>query len=196
MAEPLEERSTAVLFTQARTPSAWKREPVSDDVLLRIYELARLGPTSANCSPARFVFVRSPEGREQLRPALSKGNVDQTLTAPVTVIVAHDSAFYDQLSRLFPHADARSWFAASPSLVAETALRNGSLQAAYLILAARSQGIDAGPMSGFDRNAVDRAFFEGSTWRADLLVNLGHADRSKLRPRLPRLSFEEACRYA
>ncbi|MDQ0393345.1 3-hydroxypropanoate dehydrogenase [Labrys monachus] len=182
------------LFTRARTFSAWRTEPVSDDLLRELYGLVRLGPTSANCSPARFVFVRTPAGKEKLRPSLSKGNLDKTMAAPVTVIVAYDTAFYEQLPKLFPHGDARSWFTSSPELSRETAFRNGSLQGAYLIVAARALGLDAGPMSGFDNAALDAAFFAGMTWKSNFLINLGYGDPAGQFGRLPRLEFEEACR--
>lgn len=191
---PLDTNALAALYTEARTHSHWTDEPVPDELLHRLYELIRLAPTSANCSPGRFVFVRTPEGKARLAPALSKGNLDKTMSAPVTVIVAWDTAFYEALPRLFPHADARSWFTGSPAAAHETAFRNSSLQAAYLILAARALGLDAGPMSGFDKAKVDAAFFAGTPWTTNLLVNLGHGDASRVQERLPRLPFDEACR--
>jgi 3-hydroxypropanoate dehydrogenase len=184
------------LFLQARSHNAWTPEPVSDALLERLYDLMKMGPTSANCSPGRFVFVRTPEGKQRLAPALSKGNLEKTMTAPVTVIAAWDTRFYDELPTLFPHADAKSWFTGSPEAAHETAFRNSSLQAAYLMLAARSLGLDAGPMSGFDKAQVDQAFFEGSTWTANFLINLGHGEPSKVFDRLPRLPFADACRLA
>jgi 3-hydroxypropanoate dehydrogenase len=196
MRPALDETTLATLFSEARTHSAWSGEPISDEQLAKLYELTRLGPTSANCSPARFVFVRSAEGKEKLKPTLSSGNLEKTMSAPVTVIVAYDREFYEALPKLFPHADARSWFTSSPDFAEQTALRNSSLQAAYLILAARAMGLDTGPMSGFDRAKLDEAFFAGSTWTANLLINLGHGDPEKLHPRLPRLAFDEACTLA
>lgn len=184
------------LFMQARTHNGWTDEPVADEQLRQLYERVSMGPTSANCCPARFVFVRSAEGREKLRPALSSGNLEKTMSAPVTVIVAYDRAFYEALPKLFPHADARSWFTSSPEFAEQTALRNSSMQAAYLILAARGMGLDAGPMSGFDRAGLDEAFFSGTTWTTNLLINLGHGNPQKLFPRLPRLPFDEACKLA
>ena len=181
------------LFLQARTHYVWRDQEVSDNQLREIYGLLRTGPTSANSSPARFVFLRTHGARERLRPALSSGNMDKTMSAPVTVIVAHDPKFYDHLPRLFPHADARTWFADSPALAETTAFRNGTLQGAYLILAARAVGLDAGPMSGFDNARVDEAFFGASGWKSNFLVNLGHGDGEKLPPRSPRLEFDEAC---
>ncbi|ATN36903.1 malonic semialdehyde reductase (plasmid) [Rhizobium sp. ACO-34A] len=189
----LDDDALDLLFREARTHNGWTDRSVTDGELEDIYVLARMGPTSANCSPARFVFVRTAEGKEKLRPALSSGNLEKTMTAPVTVIAAYDVAFYDKLPALFPHGDARSWFTSSATLAEETAFRNSCLQAAYLILAARARGLDAGPMSGFDKTKVDEAFFAGTTWKSNFLINLGHGDRSKLFDRLPRLSFEEAC---
>lgn len=196
MHTPLDNTALDQLFNEARTHSYWQDKPLEAGILEQLYALTALGPTSANCSPGRFVFVTSQEGKEKLKPALSSGNVEKTMTAPVTVIVAHDMAFYDRLSQLFPHADARSWFTGSPELVKETAFRNSSLQAGYLILAARSLGLDAGPMSGFDPSKVNEAFFAGSSWQVNMLINLGYGDREKLHPRLPRLRFEQACKLA
>jgi 3-hydroxypropanoate dehydrogenase len=181
------------LFREARTHTKWTDEPVTDDHLRALFDLLKWGPTSANCSPARFLFVRTPEGKEKLRPALSAGNVDKTMAAPATVIVAYDPKFYDQLPTLFPHADARSWFAGNEALAEETAFRNGSLQGAYLIVAARALGLDCGPMSGFDRAKVDEAFLAERGWKSNFLVNIGHGDASALHPRAPRLGFDEAC---
>ena len=192
----LEDAALALLFTSARSHNGWTGEPVSDAQLQRIYTLASLGPTSANCSPARFVFVRTPEGKQRLAPALSKGNLDKTVSAPVTVIAAWDRRFYDKLPTLFPHTDARSWFTGSPEAAHETAFRNASLQAGYLLLAARAVGLDAGPMSGFDKAKVDAVFFEGTDWTTNFLINLGHGDASKVFGRLPRLPFDEACLLA
>ena len=181
------------LFRDARTHNVWTDQPVTDDDLRAVFDLMKWAPTSANSAPARFVFVRSPEARQRLKPALSAGNADKTMAAPVTVIVAYDPRFYDKLPRLFPQADARSWFAGNEALAAETAFRNGSLQGAYFILAARALGLDCGPMSGFDREKVDEAFLGGYGWKSNLLINLGHGDPDRLFPRNPRLDFEEAC---
>ncbi|MEJ1130571.1 malonic semialdehyde reductase [Variovorax sp. CCNWLW225] len=189
----LDDAALALLFTEARSHNGWTGEPVTDEQIRQIYALARMGPTSANCSPARFVFVRTPEGKQRLAPAVSKGNLEKTMTAPVTVIAAWDRKFYDKLPMLFPHTDARSWFTGSPEAAHETAFRNASLQAGYLLLAARAVGLDAGPMSGFDKAKVDAAFFEGTDWSTNFLINLGHGDAAKVFGRLPRLSFEEAC---
>lgn len=184
------------LFLDARTQNGWRAEPVSDDTLRQLHALAKMGPTSANCSPARFVFVRSKEGKEKLKPALSQGNLDKTMNAPVTVIVAYDERFYDQLPKLFPHTDARSWFTSSPELAHETAFRNGTLQGGYLIIAARMLGLDTGPMSGFNNKLLDEAFFAGTSWRSNFLINLGIGDPSKLFARSPRFAFDEACQLA
>ncbi|HBI09050.1 MAG TPA: malonic semialdehyde reductase, partial [Franconibacter pulveris] len=181
------------LFTQARTHNAWLERRVSDEQLQEIYALARMAPTSANCSPGRFLFIRTPEGKARLKPALSSGNLEKTLSAPVTVVVAWDAQFYDKLPELFPHGDARSWFTSSTALAEETAFRNSSLQAAYLIMACRALGLDCGPMSGFDRDKVDAEFFAGTTWKSNLLINIGYGDASRVYPRLPRLAFNDAC---
>ena len=189
----LDAAALATLFTEARTHYKWTDEAVLDSTLYELYDLMKMGPTSANCSPARLVFLRTAEAKEKLKPALSAGNVDKTMTAPVTVILAEDPKFYDQLPKLFPHADARAWFASSEALAAETAFRNSTLQGAYLIMAARSLGLDVGAMSGFDRAKTDAAFFAESGWKSNFLLNLGHGDPSVLFPRAPRLSFDEAC---
>ena len=181
------------LFQDARTHYSWTDEPVSDALLEQLYDTLKFGPTSANTSPARFVFLRTPAARERLRPALSAGNIDKTLSAPVVAIVAWDPRFYDRLPELFPHADARAWFAGNDALAEETAFRNATLQGAYLILAARALGLDCGPMSGFDRAHVDAIFFAESGWRSNFLVNLGHGDGAGLFPRAPRLGFADAC---
>lgn len=196
MSAPLDTPALDQLFRTARTYNAFSGE-IDDATLHRLYELLKWGPTAANASPARFVFVRSPEAKAKLGPALDAGNREKTLAAPVTVIVGHDMAFYDKLPVLFPHTDARSWFAGRPEPVLETvALRNGSLQGAYLILAARALGLDCGPMSGFNNAMVDEAFFAGTAIRSNFLVNLGKGDPSSLFPRSPRLGFDEACLIA
>jgi 3-hydroxypropanoate dehydrogenase len=190
----LPDESLDQLFRQARTFPGWRPEPVPVALLREIYELARLGPTSANSSPARYVFVTTDEAKARLLPALMPGNVEQTRAAPVTVIVAWDTEFYDQLPKLFPQKDMRALFAGNRALIEETALRNSSLQGAYFILAARALGLDCGPMSGFDPAKVNAEFFPDGKWRANFLCNLGYGDPTKLRPRNPRLEFEEACR--
>jgi 3-hydroxypropanoate dehydrogenase len=184
------------MFHQARTHNGWQAKPVDDALLKRLIELALLGPTSANCSPGRFVFVKSPEAKEKLRPALSAGNLEKTMAAPATVIVGMDMAFYEHLPKLFPHADARPWFAGNDKMIAETAFRNATLQGAYLIMAARALGLDTGPMSGFDAAKVDAAFFAGTTVKTNFLINLGYGDPSKLFARSPRFTFDEAARIA
>jgi 3-hydroxypropanoate dehydrogenase len=192
----LDQNALDTLFLSARTHNKWKPEPVSEETLRQLYDLVRQGPTSANCSPARFVFVTTPEGKEKLKPSLSSGNLEKTMTAPVTVIVAEDMEFYEKLPTLFPHADAKSWFTGNQAMVEETAFRNSSLQGAYLILAARALGLDTGAMSGFNKDKVNEAFFAGTKIRANFLVNLGHGDPAGLFGKLPRLSFEEACTIA
>lgn len=190
----LDERSLDTLFRNARTHSAWLDKSVDDELLIKLYELMKWGPTSANSSPARLVFVKSPAAKDRLLPAMIPSNVDKTLAAPVTVIVAQDHEFYEQLPRLFPHTDARAWFAGNSALIDTTAFRNASLQGAYLIIAARALGLDAGPMSGFDNAKVDAEFFSGTKIRSNFLINLGYGDASKLHPRNPRLRFDEAAR--
>jgi len=184
------------LFRNARTHNVWLPTPVGDDELRAIYELMKWAPTSANCSPARIVFVRSQEAKARLEPALSPGNREKTMAAPVTAIIGYDLAFYDKLPQLFPHTDARSWFAGKPALIETTAFRNGSLQGAYFILAARAVGLDCGPMSGFDNARVDAEFFAGTAIRSNFLCSLGHGDPAKLFARSPRLAFDDACRIA
>lgn len=189
----VDQATLARLFTEARSHNAWQPQPIADALLEQLYALTAMGPTAANSSPARFVFVRSAEGKERLKPCLSEGNQQKTMDAPVTVIVAYDSEFYEELPYLFPHTDARSWFAGDTAMAEASALRNSSMQAAYLLLAARALGLDTGPMSGFDAQKLDQAFFQGTPWKANLLINLGHGDPAALRERLPRLPFEKAC---
>lgn len=194
MTDPLNAASLQQLFTEARTFSHWQDKPVSAELLHQLYELVKFAPTSANGSPARFVFVQSAEAKARLKPALSEGNLAKTMAAPVTVIVAADYRFYEHLPQLFPQTDARSWFTGNQALVETTALRNSSLQGAYLIMAARALGLDAGPMSGFNNALVDDAFFAGTAVRSNFLINLGYGDHSKLHARNPRLSFDQAAR--
>jgi 3-hydroxypropanoate dehydrogenase len=192
MSHVLSDAALDQLFRTARTHNELGGE-VSDETLHRLYELAKWGPTSANMSPLRLVFVRSPEAKAKLAPALDEGNYAKTVAAPVTAIVAYDMAFYDKLPYLFPHTDAKSWFDSKPEPALETAaLRNGSLQGAYVLMAARALGLDCGPMSGFDNARVDEAFFAGTRIKSNFLINLGHGDVAKLFPRSPRLSFDEA----
>lgn len=186
--------TTEQLFDHARTQNGFLPEPIPEATLHRLYEMLKWGPTSANCSPARFLFVRSPEAKARLLEGMSAGNREKTRQAPVTVIVGMDMAFYDKLPQLFPPADARAWFVGNQALIDATALRNASLQGAYLIIAARALGIDCGPMSGFDAAAVDAAFWDGTTVKTNFIVNLGHGDPAKVFARHPRLAFEDACR--
>ena len=190
----LDDSALDVLFRGARTKNAWTDRPVSDDTLHALYDLLKFGPTSANCSPARFLFIRTPETRERLKPTLNPGNIEKTMAAPVTVIIAHDPLFYEHLPKLFPHADARAWFSGNPDLAEETAMRNGTLQGGYLIMAARALGLDCGPMSGFDKEKVDRAFLADQGWKSNFLINLGYGVSDDPFARSPRLDFEEACR--
>lgn len=183
-----------VLFTEARTHNGWLDKPVSTAQLQEIYDLMKWAPTSANASPARIVFVTSPSEKEKLLACMAEGNVEKTKTAPVTAIIGMDMAFYEQLPKLFPHADARSWFAGNQPVIEATAFRNSSLQGAYLMLAARAVGLDCGAMSGFDPEKVNATFFAGTTVKVNFICNLGYGDESKLFPRSPRLSFEEACK--
>lgn len=182
------------IFTKARTHSAWSPQTVSDQLLQQVYDLMKWGPTSANSSPARIAFVKTKQAKEKLLTCLAPGNVEKTRSAPVTAIVAHDLEFYEKLPRLFPHTDARSWFVGNKPFIESTAFRNGSLQGAYLIIAARALGLDCGPMSGFDNAKVDAVFFEGTSWKSNFLCNLGYGDPSALHPRSPRLEFNEACK--
>src|SRR5580765_1698403 len=195
MSTVLNDDGLDLLFRKARTHSAWLPEPVDDALLRRVYDLAKMGPTSANMCPMRLVFVKSKAAKEKLKPALDAGNVDKTMAAPVTAILGMDIHFFEQLPKLFPHADAKAWFKDLPDNVLEyIALRNSSLQGAYFMLAARALGLDCGPMSGFDNQKVDEAFFAGTTVKSNFLCNLGHGDASKLHARSPRLSFDEACK--
>src|SRR4051812_37760777 len=195
MSNVLSSEALGQIFREARTHNAWLDKPVEDDLLKQAYDLAKMGPTSANMCPLRIVFVKSREGKEKLRPALDAGNVDKTMKAPVTAIIGMDVHFYEQLPKLFPHADAKAWFKDLPENVLEhIALRNSSLQGAYFMLAARSQGLDCGPMSGFNNAKVDEVFFAGTTVKSNFLCSLGYGDASKLYPRSPRLSFDEACK--
>jgi 3-hydroxypropanoate dehydrogenase len=182
-----------LLFREARTHSHWLDGEVSDVLLQAVYDLAKMPPTSANSNPLRIVFVRSPEAKERLKPALMAGNVDKTMAAPATAIIGYDARFHELLPRLFPHEEARSWFEGDEALIEETAFRNGTLQGAYFILAARALGLDCGPMSGFDREMVDRAFFPGGRVKSNFLCNLAYGDASQLHLRSPRLDFEDAC---
>ncbi|GLS27596.1 malonic semialdehyde reductase [Marinibactrum halimedae] len=193
MTTPLNDAALAQLFTDAHTHTSWQEKSIPEEVLHQLYDLVKVGSTSANCCPARFVFIASDEGREKLKPCLSSGNVEQTMSAPCTIIVAYDEEFYEELPTLFPYADARSWFTSSPDAAYETAMRNSSLQGAYLISAARALGLDTGAMSGFNPELLNQTFFENSTWKVNFLLNIGYGDGEKVHKRLPRLSFEQAC---
>src|SRR6267142_471035 len=189
---PISQEALNQLFREARTHSKWLPERVPVEILRKAYELARLGSTSANGSPARFVFLTTPGAKALLEPVLAPGNADKTIAAPVTVIIAWDTEFHENLPRLFPQADVRSYFVGNRPLIEENAFRNSSLQAAYFILAARALGLDCGPMSGFDADKLNAEFFADGKWKVNLLCNLGYGDPSKLYPRNPRLNFEEA----
>jgi 3-hydroxypropanoate dehydrogenase len=182
-----------IIFRDARTHNGWEARSVSEALMQATYDLMKWGPTSANCSPARFVFVASKEGKERLKPHVSEGNLEKTMSAPCCVIIANDMAFYEKLPQLFPHTDAKSWFVGNEKLIAETAMRNGTLQGAYLMIAARALGLDCGPMSGFDQDGVNEAFFSGTTYKSNFLCNIGYGTDENLFPRSPRLDFSEAC---
>jgi 3-hydroxypropanoate dehydrogenase len=190
MTEPIE----AKLFTQARTHNVWTDRPVDDALLHRLFDLMKFGPTSANCSPARIVFVKGAQQKSKLAECMSEGNRAKTLQAPVTAIIGMDTEFYEKLPKLFPHTDARSWFAGKPAHIEATAFRNSSLQGGYFILAARLLGLDCGPMSGFDADKVNTAFFAGTAHKVNFVCSLGYGDASKLFPRSPRFVFDEVCR--
>lgn len=190
----LSKEAIDILFTNARTHNAWLDKPVTDAQLQEIYDLMKWGATSANCSPARIVFVRSAAGKEKLLACVSQGNFEKTKAAPVTAIIGMDMEFYEKLPQLFPHADARSWFAGNQAAIDATAFRNSSLQGAYFMLAARAAGLDCGPMSGFDADKLNDTFFAGSSIKVNFICNLGYGDAAQLFPRSPRLAFDEACK--
>lgn len=185
--------TTAQLFTEARTQNGYLDQPVADDTLRALYDLVKFGPTAANTCPARFKFVRTAEAKARLLACVSPGNVAKIEQAPVTVIIGMDLAFYELLPKLFPHVDARPWFAGKPAVIQESAFRNSSLQGGYLIIAARALGLDCGPMSGFDPAKVDAAFWAGTEVKTNFLCTLGHGDPAKVFARSPRLGFDEAC---
>jgi nitroreductase len=194
MSHKLSDDGLDLVFRRARSHNGWLPDPVSEAALKELYELMKWGPTSANCCPARFVFVKSPAAKEKLLPCMEQGNVEKTRSAPVVAIIAQDMEFYEQLPKLAPHLDARSWFVGDKDLIEVTAFRNTSLQGAYLIIAARALGLDCGPMSGFDNKKVDDAFFSGTAWKSNFICCLGIGDPAKLHPRAPRLDFGEACK--
>lgn len=193
MSKTVSDAALDQLFRAARTHRSWTGEAVSDVLLAAVYDLAKMAPTSGNCSPGRFVFVTSPAAKARLKPCLSAGNVEQTMSAPVTAIIAYDVEFYELMPRLYTPA-SRDWFAGQPAKIQAAAFRNGTLQGAYLILAARALGLDCGPMSGFDNARLDQEFFPEGRWKSNFLCNLGHGDGGRMRPRNPRLDFDEACR--
>ena len=185
--------TTEQIFDSARTHNGFSAQAVPEATLRQLYELMKWGPTSANCSPARIVFVSTPAAKERLLGCMAAGNVEKTRQAPVSAIIGMDMEFYEKLPTLFPHADAKPWFAGKPEFIATTAMRNSSLQGGYFIIAARALGLDCGPMSGFDNAKVDAEFFAGTRVQSNFVCNLGHGDPSQLFGRSPRLSFEEAC---
>lgn len=187
------EHALQVLFTEARTHTSWQERKVDPSLLQQIFDTMKFGPTSANCSPLRVLFLTSDSAKEKLKPCLAEGNIEKTMTAPVVAIFAQDLEFYEKLPQLFPHADARSWFAGNAPLIQESAHRNSTLQAAYFILAARAWGLDCGPMSGFDQKLCDATFFPDGKVQSNFLCNLGYGNPEELFPRSPRLTFEEAC---
>ena len=192
----LDQSGLDLLFINARSQKAWIDQPVDEAVLRQVYELAILGSTSGNCLPMRVVFITSSEGKEKLRPTLGSNNVEKVINAPVTAIVAYDLEFAEHLSRLFPYGDAKSWFTGNQSLIHTTALRNSSLQGAYLMMAARAMGLDFGAMSGFDNDKVDELFLADTTFRSNFLCCLGYGDPSAVSARLPRFEFDEVCSFA
>lgn len=191
--QTIDEKAKDILFRSARTYNGWLDKDVPEALLKQIYELTKYGPTSANCCPARFKFITSDAARERLKPHMAEGNVDKTMSAPVNVVIAYDKEFYEKLPKLFPHTDARSWFVGNQDLIDATAMRNGTLQAAYFILAARGLGLDCGPMSGFDADGLKEEFFKGENVVVDLVVNLGYGDTDSLFERSPRFDFDEIC---
>jgi len=191
LTDKLPEASLDQLFRDARTHNAWQDRDVPDSLLHEMVDLLKLGPTSANCSPARFLFVKSHAAKEKLKPHLSDGNREKTMKAPVCAIIGDDLDFYEHLPYLFPHTNAKSWFAGKPEKIEQTAFRNGTLQGAYLIMAARALGLDCGPMSGFDNEAVDKEFFADTNVKSNFLCNLGYGDGEALQPRAPRFRFDQ-----
>lgn len=194
---PLDQSALDQLFLDAHTHNAWQKRPVPDELLHRLYDTFRMGPTSANSCPARIVFVKSRAAKEKLDPVLMEGNRAKSMAAPVTAIIGYDLRFYEKMGKLFPNApDARSWFDKDEQTAFTNAFRNGTLQGAYLIIAARALGLDCGPMSGFDNDKVDQLFFAGTSVKSNFICNLGYGDPKGVYPRNPRLEFDEACRIA
>lgn len=194
--EGLSDQELDLLFREARSHNGWQARPVTDEQLNQLYDLLKMGPTSANSCPARFVFIKSEQAKGKLKACLDEGNIDKSMSAPVVAIIGMDMEFYTQLGKLFPHTDASSWFVGKPEKIQETAFRNSSLQGAYLIMAARSLGLDCGPMSGFDSAKLEATFFPGGKIKANFICALGYGDEAKLYPRGPRLDFYEACEIA
>ena len=190
----IDDMSFDLLLRDAHTFPAWLDTPVDPALLHQIYDMAKWGPTSMNCCPLRISFISSPEAKAKLKPCLSPGNVDKTMQAPVTALFAYDREFYEHMSRLWPHSDAKETFAGKEAMIEDAAFRNSTLQAAYFMLAARGLGLDCGPMSGFNKDEADTAFHAGTKWRSNFLCNLGYGNKAKLHPRLPRLEFDEAAR--
>ncbi len=190
----INDEALGLIFRDARTRNGWQDRKVSRPLMQAVYDLMKWGATSANCSPARFVFVASDEAKARLKPHLSGNNAEKTMKAPCCVIIAHDLEFYEKLPELFPHTDARSWFKGNDDLIKTTASRNGSLQGAYFMIAARALGLDCGPMSGFNNEGVDREFLSGTKWKSNFLCNIGYGTDENLFPRSPRLDFDQACR--
>jgi len=190
----LDDHSLDILFRGARSYNSWKDENVSDVLVQAVYDLMKWGPTSANCSPMRFLFVCSQEAKERLKPYLMEGNIDKTMTSPVVAILANDRKFYEHLPKLFPHDDAKSWFEGNQPLIEETAMRNGTLQGAYFMIAARALGLDCGPMSGFDQEGVKNEFFPDEDVQVNFLCNIGYGDPDGLFPHSPRFEFDDVCK--
>jgi 3-hydroxypropanoate dehydrogenase len=188
----LDDTALDTLFRNARTHEVFADTPVTDESLRAVYELVKLGPTSGNCSPGRFLAINTPEAKEKLRPSLSLGNLEKTMAAPLTIVVAYDPFFHNKLPELYPSADLKGWYGGNPDLLEETGFRNSTLQGGYFLLAARALGLACGPMSGFDRAKVDRAFFSSNSWKSNFLINLGYPKGEELPPRLPRLTYEQA----
>ncbi|MET0012246.1 MAG: malonic semialdehyde reductase [Sedimenticola sp.] len=193
MATPLSNEALDTLFRNARTHNAWQEREVTDEQLQQLYDLMKMGPTAMNGLPARLVFVKSPAAKERLRSSLAESNLEKSMAAPVTVIVAIDTRFYEHLPELFPAYDAKSMYEANPDKAMEAATRNGTLQGGYMILAARALGLDVGSMSGFDNEALDAEFFPDGRYKSNFLANLGYGDEAGLYPKGPRLAFEQAC---
>lgn len=190
----IDQKALDLLFNNAHTYSKFSDKPVSDKLLEQVYDLAKMGPTSANCFPMRIVFVKSAEAKEKLKPCLSPGNVDKTMEAPVCAIIAMDMEFYEHLPRLYPHTDARAWFVGKPDYIAATAFRNSTLQGAYFLLAARALGLDCGPMSGFNEAKINETFFKDTPYKANFLINLGYGVENSYHPRNDRPRFDEMCK--